>query len=116
MDPRPRVPPPTFARQEADAPRLPAAGAGAPGGAPLQRSPLAAAPRELLDELSAAVERVTMMQFATDRRAHFEAVVTARAVAAGAPDVAAYARRVLANPAGIDMNALVDELTIKETT
>jgi chemotaxis protein methyltransferase CheR len=69
-----------------------------------------------MNELTAAVERVTMMQFATERRSHFEAVVGSRAAASGAADVASYVRRVLALPTGPEMASLVDELTIKETT
>ncbi len=78
--------------------------------------PLAPAPSQLIDELASLVERRTMMQFAVERRTHFVNIVTARARAAGMQDVTAYVKRLLGVGAEAEIHALIDDLTINETT
>lgn len=68
-----------------------------------------------LNDLAGIVERRTMMRFGPERRSHFVGVVTNRARIAGEAGVDQYIRRVLGGDEQ-EMTALVDNLTINETT
>jgi len=57
-----------------------------------------------------------MMQFGTERRNHFLNTVGARARIANLPDTASYVRSVLAPGGQAELMALIDDLTINETT
>jgi chemotaxis protein methyltransferase CheR len=76
----------------------------------------ATAPTALINELAAALERRTLMQFGAERRDLLIATLASHAIAAGERDVAAYASRVLSSGGESAMLALVDALTINETT
>ena len=83
---------------------------------PASAPPDAGPPQQLLDELSALVERRTMMQFGVERRSHFVGTLKARARAAGEADAASYVRRVMSPAGEAELLALIDDLTINETT
>ena len=73
-------------------------------------------PTRLLDDLITKVNQLTMMQFGTERRNHFLNTVGARARNANVPDTASYIRSVLAPEGQAELMALIDDLTINETT
>ena len=70
----------------------------------------------LLDVLAGKIEQRTMMRFAVDRRTHFINTVTARARLVTEGNTAAYIQRVLAPLHEAEFMALIDDLTINETT
>jgi len=70
----------------------------------------------LMDELVALIERRTLMLFGAERRTHFVNTLLARARQAPDRDLAAYIRRVMAPGSEAEMMALIDDLTINETS
>jgi len=70
----------------------------------------------LLDVLAEKIEQRTMMRFAIDRRNHFINTVAARARAIAEGDMAAYLHKVLLPSSEAEFMALIDDLTINETT
>lgn len=78
--------------------------------------PNGSVPQPLLDELERLIERRTMMRFGVERRTHFVNTVNQRARAAGEQEVASYIRRVMGLGGEMELMALIDDLTINETT
>ena len=76
----------------------------------------APAPAELLNELAAVVERRTMMQFGAERRELMITTLGSMATSAGAIDQASYIRQLLAPGGETALMALIEALTINETT
>lgn len=76
----------------------------------------AAIPEALLNELVATIEQRTLMQFGTERRDLLIATLAGLADAAGACDAGSYAGRLLKAGSETELMALVDALTINETT
>ena len=74
------------------------------------------APADLVDQLVEKVNQWTMMQFGIERRSHFLNTLAARTRATNSPHIAAYIRSVLAASGQTGFLALVDDLTINETT
>lgn len=70
----------------------------------------------LWNNLATVVEARTMMQFGTERRNHLIGTVIARARATRAADATAYIKNLLGRGAEAEMNILIDNLTINETT
>lgn len=70
----------------------------------------------LFDQLAAVIEERALMSFKTERRNILVNTATSRARKTGASNTDAYIRRVLAVGNNAEMMALIDELTINETT
>lgn len=81
---------------------------------PVARPP--SIPEPLLNQLAQAIEQRTLMQFGTERRDLLVNTLGAIAGAAGVRDATAYAGRLLGPGAEREMAALVEALTINETT
>lgn len=73
-------------------------------------------PEAHLNELASIIERRTLMQFGAERRELLVGTLTSLASNAGVRDAAAYAAQLLAAGDESAMMALVDALTINETT
>src|SRR6185295_11690846 len=73
-------------------------------------------PVQLLDELAERIELRTMMRFGVERRHHYVSTVQTRTRITKALDTATYCRSVLAPGGQTELLALIDNLTINETT
>jgi chemotaxis protein methyltransferase CheR len=73
-------------------------------------------PEPLLNELVTIIEQRTLMQFGTERRDLLITTLSGLADAAGARDAGSYAGRLLKAGGETELMALVDALTINETT
>lgn len=73
-------------------------------------------PEAHLNELATIIERRTLMQFGTERRDLLVGTLATLASNAGARDAATYAVQLLTNSDEKALMALVDALTINETT
>ena len=82
----------------------------------LPESRAALIPEALLNELAATIERRTLMQFGAERRDLLINTLAGLADAAGMRDAGSYAGRLLSSGSETELMALVDALTINETT
>ena len=73
-------------------------------------------PEPLLNELATVIEQRTLMQFGSERRDLLVNTLGAMAGAAGARDTTAYAGHLLGPGAERELMALIEALTINETT
>jgi chemotaxis protein methyltransferase CheR len=83
---------------------------------PETATPTADVPPQLLDELKRKIEQRTMMLFGVERQMHLTTTLTARARLKTNGDVSSYVQSVLNVTGDSEFMALIDHLTINETS